>query len=215
MFISLSLASAELAAQAPQESQAVQEGQKAQETPETQGSQETLAAQEKVLLIVGETAEETTVSGVELELFRQNADGSVGERVGSYVSESEENGIGHIHLSLEQGSYIYRVLPGQYVLPEKATWKDFAVEAGENTILVWVEPRIGKPTDGEKTRPASIKPEEKPSGEKGEISGKAKGEFNLNQLIFGAYGGIWVTLIVLLVVILAVVGLDYRMRHRR
>ena len=64
----------------------------------------TQAEKENVLLIVGETVEEATVSGVELELYRQNADGSSGEKIGSFVSESEKDGVGHIRLNLEQGA---------------------------------------------------------------------------------------------------------------
>ncbi len=170
---------------------------------------------EKVLLIVGETVEETTVSGIELELWQQNADGSVGEKVGSFVSEAETTGAGHINLNLKQGAYIYRILSPDYVLPKKATWADFVVEAGENTILVWVEPREDMADGQEKTESSEKSKEaDKPSGAKGEISGTGKGEFNVGNLIFGTYGGIGITLILLLLAILGVVGLDYRMRRR-
>ena len=159
----------------------------------------TQAEKENVLLIVGETVEEATVSGVELELYRQNADGSSGEKIGSFVSESEKDGVGHIRLNLEQGAYVYRVVSENYALPEEAALAEFTVEAGDNTILVWVTPQGNVEISDEKIAQGA----------------PAKGEFNLSKLIFGAYGGIGITVAVLIVVILGVVGLDYRMRHHR
>lgn len=169
-----------------------------------------------ILLIVGETVEEAPVSGVELEFYRQNADGSSGEKVGSFVSESGKDSVGHIRLSLEQGTYVYRVVSENYVLPEEAASAEFTVEAGDNTILVWVTSQGDVEIGDEKiAQGAPVQPEKEPSGEKAEISGKAKGEFDLSKFIFGDYGGIGVTLVVLITVILGVIGLDYRMRHHR
>ena len=173
---------------------------------------------EKVLLIVGETAEEATVPGVELEIFRKNAEGGAGEEVGRFVSDSQKHNVGHILLALEQGDYVYRVVSENYALPEEAAWAEFTVEAGKNTILVWVTTQGElEIADEEVAQGAPEQPvkEPEPTGEKGEISGKGKGEFSLSKFVFGAYGGIGVTVMVLIVVILGVIGLDYRMRHHR
>ena len=102
--------------------------------------------------------------------------------------------------------------PNQYVMSYGER------KVGKNTILVWVTTQGELEIADEEVAqgaPEQPKKEPEPTGEKGEISGKGKGEFSLSKFVFGAYGGIGVTVMVLVVVILGVIGLDYRMRHHR
>ncbi len=181
------------------------------------------AGKSQVLLVVGDTIEESPVSGVKLEIYRRNDDGSAGEKIGDYVSETEATGQGHIRISLDAGNYLYRVSSEEYFLPGEAEWESFAVEGEETTVLLWVtstasdaeaveieeeEIAQGAPTA------SSTKMESSQTAKTEQAAGKEAG-FNLGELVFGVSGGVWITLAGLAVILFGVIGLDYAMRNKR
>lgn len=178
-----------------------------------------------ILFIVGNTADESPISGIELEICQQNADGSIGKKIGNFVSQTDKTGDGHIYINLAPGNYCYRVATEGYHLSGNNEWEPLVIEGNDSAVFVWISP-VGEELEiedekvaqgapqqlqGEVTHSQDRQVDELEAGTKGNHQG-----LNLNLLkILEVSNSVWLTLGLLAGIIFGVIGLDYLMRARR
>lgn len=94
-----------------------------------------------ILFIVGNTADQAPISGLEFEFYIQAEDKSPGQKLGTYISQTDDRGDGRIYLDLDQGKYQYRLLSKDFVLSENQTWQGLEIGEKDSTVFIWVSPK--------------------------------------------------------------------------
>lgn len=172
------------------------------------------------LVIVGNTEDESPISGVEIEVYRSAEEGKLGESVGKYTSKSDSSGDGQIYLELENGDYNYKILSESYELPEKQSWQSFRIEEGQEVILLWISPKA----DGKEEL---IVEEETPKGApsaanetkpEGNFEEGGKGDhqnMKMRELQFENSKNVLITLGILAMIIFGIIGIDFLVNSRK
>lgn len=177
------------------------------------------AQNKTTLVIVGNTKDESPISGVEIEVFRSQEEGKLGVSVGKYTSQSDSTGDGQIYLELEDGDYNYQVLSEKYELPDKESWQSFRIEEGQEVILLWISPKV--PSKEEEIADEEIAqgaPEEKETKPEGNFEEGEKGDHQnkkMRELQFENSRNVLITLGVLALIIFGIIGIDFLVNSRK
>lgn len=91
------------------------------------------------LLIIGNMADEATLSGVRVEIFQEKQNSDL-EKIGAFISQKEKEGDGYIYLNLDKGVYHCKILSEEYQLDNEAGMQKFEVEQRGQAFLIWVRP---------------------------------------------------------------------------
>lgn len=175
------------------------------------------------LMIVGNTEDESPISGVEIEMYSAGQDGRT-EKIGNYISRSDESGDGQITLQLPAGNYRYTLVGNTYEFADHKKWQDLKIEGFGNVVLVWVSP-VGKDKSGKNEETeitdekiAQAAPTENnltPQGnfEEGAVGDHQNGK--LRELQLQNSKNVLITLGVLAAIIFGIIGIDYLSNSRK
>lgn len=175
-----------------------------------------------IIFIIGNREDESPISGVEIEIHRNLADGTKAEKIGNFTSRSERTGEGLMSIDLEPGSYSYRVVTEGYRLTGKEEWETFQIEGDDKAVLLWVRPKNGEEEtviEDEEVAKAAPKVEFNTDRKTDEMYANAKGNawgFQIDLMrLLDISNNVWLTLGFLASLILGVIGLDYLLRLRK
>ena len=173
----------------------------------------------EILFIIANQADESPISGIEIEIFRNIDGGTPGEKVGNFISQKDKTGEGLMNISLAPGDYLYRVVTEEYRLTGEGEWETFRIEGRDSAVLLWVRP-VGEEMEIKDEEVALGAPKAAFNTERTteELHAKAEGNhqgFQLNLMhLLDISNNVWLTLGLLAGLILGVIGLDYLIRIR-